>query len=156
VKYAFIQSHSQCHTITRLCQVLGVSCSSYYAWRNRPENDRTQENHRLTSKIAYFHQASRGTYGSPRIYQDLLASGEQVGVNRVARLMRQTGIASKMTQHFVMTTGSKHTLTPAPDRLQRRFRTAHENTACKKPGQRAIFSIIRNNCSLAPILPKEQ
>lgn len=129
MKYAFIQSHSREHKIIRMCEALGVSCSGYYAWLNRPESQRSKENRRLVTKIAYFHGASRGTYGSPRIHQDLLASGERVGVNRVARLMRQTRIQSKMAQQFVITTDSKNTLEPAPDRLQRRFHTTAENIA---------------------------
>jgi putative transposase len=47
--------------------------------------------------------------------------GERVGVNRVARLMRQHGIQSKMNKKFVTTTDSKNTLKPAPDRLKRQF-----------------------------------
>jgi transposase InsO family protein len=54
----------------------------------------------LTEKIAAFHKASRETYGSPRIHQDLVASGERVGVNRVARLMKRQGIQSKVARKF--------------------------------------------------------
>ena len=77
----------------------------------------------------HFHQASRCTYGSPRIHRDLLAAKETVGVNRVARLMNQAGIQSKMARKFVITTNSKNTLQPAPDRLQRDFKPMRENQA---------------------------
>lgn len=73
------------------------------------------------SKIKLCHQASKEIYGSPRIHQDLVDMGEQVGVNRVARLMNQHGIQSKMAKKFVVTTDSKNTMQPAPDRLKRAF-----------------------------------
>ena len=46
---------------------------------------------------------------------------DRVGVNRVARLMKQHGVQSKMAKKFVITTDSKHTQQPAPDRLKRQF-----------------------------------
>ena len=129
MKYAFIREHSQVYPVVRLCQVLEVSSSGYYAWCDRPESPRAQQNRRLTTKIAVFHRASRGIYGSPRIHRDLVDSGEQVSVKRVARLMRMQGIQSKMARRFVITTDSKNTLTAAPDRLQRHFAVEEKNRA---------------------------
>jgi transposase InsO family protein len=100
---------------------LEVSSSGYYDWRDRPQSARAKQNRRLATKIKVFHKASRETYGSPRIHRDLVDSGERVGVNRVARLMNRQGIQSKMARKFVITTDSKNTLQPAPDRLQRKF-----------------------------------
>lgn len=121
MKYAFIRAHSTQHSISRLCQALGVSPSGYYAWRARPESARAKQNRRLVTKISLFHKASRETYGSPRIHRDLVDAGEKVSVNRVANLMRKHGIQSKMARKFVITTHSKHTMSPAPDRLKRHF-----------------------------------
>ena len=129
MKYAFIREQSPMHAVTRLCQVLGVSVSGYYDWRDRPMSATAKANQRLLTRIRCFHQASRCTYGSPRIHQDLLASGEQVSRPRVARLMRRAGIQSKMAKKFVITTDSKNTRSPAPDRLQRAFRVASQNNA---------------------------
>jgi transposase InsO family protein len=123
VKYAFIRAHSTQHKVTQLCQALEVSSSGYYDWRDRPESARTKENRQLATKIRLFHKASREIYGSPRIHGDLVDAGEQVGVNRVARLMSQQGIQSKMARKFVITTDSKNTQQPAPDRLKRQFST---------------------------------
>jgi putative transposase len=121
VKYAFIRSHSKEHKTSRLCHVLDVSVSGYYAWRDRPESARAQSNRALMASIDGFHKASRRTYGSPRIHRDLQACGERVGVNRVAQLMRRHGVQSKMAKKFVITTDSKNTLSPAPDRIRREF-----------------------------------
>lgn len=121
MKYAFIRDHSTDYSITRLCQVLEVSSSGYYDWLDRPESQRAKQNRQLVTKISLFHKASNGIYSSPRIHRDLVESGEEVGVNRVARLMSQNDIQSKMARKFVITTDSKNTLQPAPDRLKRDF-----------------------------------
>lgn len=115
--------------MTRLCELLEVSSSGYYDWIDRPESTRHRENRELTQKIAYFHQRSRGIYGSPKIHKDLLAEGEHCGVNRVARLMQKADIQSKLARKFVITTDSKNTLAPAPDLLQRHFETEQQDDA---------------------------
>ena len=121
MKYAFIRDHSTNYSVTRLCQVLEVSSSGYYDWRERPESARAKENRQLVTKISLFHKASREIYGSPRIHRDLVGSGENVSENRVARLMHKNDIKSKMARKFVITTDSKNTMQPAPDRLMRNF-----------------------------------
>lgn len=121
MKYAFIREHSNDYSIIRLCQALEVSPSGYYDWRDRPESVRAKQNRHLATKIALFHKASRGIYGSPRIHRDLVEAGEAVGENRVARLMRVNDIKSRMARKFVVTTDSKNTMQPAPDRLKRHF-----------------------------------
>ncbi|NIP24410.1 MAG: IS3 family transposase [Gammaproteobacteria bacterium] len=121
MKYVFIHQHREEYTITRMCDVLEVSTSGYYDWIDRPESARSRENRRLTDKIAYFHQRSRGIYGSPKIYKDLVEDGELCSINRVARLMQALDIQSKLARKFVITTDSKNTLAPAPDLLKRDF-----------------------------------
>ena len=129
MKYAFIHSRRRYHPVSRLCSVLNVSSSGYYAWIGRPPSERQKTNQRLVTKIRCYHRASRGTYGSPRIHSDLRAEGEVVSRQRVARLMREQGIQSKMAKRFVITTNSKGTTAPAPDRLQRRFTPPDKNRA---------------------------
>jgi len=129
VKYAFIKNQRQRYPLTRLCTVLSVSTSGYYDWLDRPVSTTERNNRSLLTKLRCFHQASRQTYGSPRLHQDLIAAGEHVSVNRVARLMQSAGIQSKMAKRFVITTNSKNTLAPAPDRLKRLFRTSKPNQA---------------------------
>jgi len=129
VKYAFIRENHQAHDIRRMCAVLDVSTSGYYDWVERPESERSKDNRRLVTHIKCHHQASQRIYGSPRIHQDLVESGECVGVNRVARLMKQENIQSKVAKKFIVTTQSKHSMKPAPDRLKRHFQTDERNIA---------------------------
>jgi putative transposase len=75
-----------------MCRVLGVSPSGYYAWVNREPSARARKDAELSEKIRSYHQASRGTYGVPRIHADLADEGIRVGRKRVARLMRAAGL----------------------------------------------------------------
>ena len=129
MKYAFIEAQSRHHKVVRLLAALDVSGSGYYAWRARPVSLRAIENRQIATQIRVFHKASRETYGSPRLHKDLVESGIPVGVNRVARIMRAHGIKSKMAGKFVVTTNSKNTLSPAPDRLQRQFDVSQHDKA---------------------------
>jgi len=129
MKYTFIKAHCAQHKVIRLCEVLEVSTSGYYDWLDRPESQRSREDRRLAAEIEQYHQASRQIYGSPRIFKDLREAGETCGVNRVARVMRQHGIQSKIARKFVVTTNSKHTLAPAPDLLKREFTVPRPDTA---------------------------
>ena len=76
-----------------MCELLQVSRSGYYAWRTRPVSQREMANQQLLEKIEAAYAASRGCYGSPRIYEEVKAE-ISCGLNRVARLMRQHGIDS--------------------------------------------------------------
>ena len=73
-------------------RVLGVSPSGYYAWLERRPSRRAQENEALTKLIAEIHEASRGQYGARRVRADLLASGNKLSRQGVARRMRTLGL----------------------------------------------------------------
>ena len=122
MKCRFIWLWRQRYPVRLLCRVLGVSRSGYYAWCRRPVSRRTQANRRLVVAIRVAHTASRGTYGSPRIYAELRAQGERCGRHRVARLMRQHGIRAKQARRFRVTTDSAHGRPVAPNLLARHFR----------------------------------
>lgn len=79
-----------------MCRFYGVTRAGYYAWRLRGPSRRTLENDRLLTAIRRAHEASRGTYGSPRIYRQLQNQGEVAGENRIARLMRGSGIKARV------------------------------------------------------------
>jgi len=108
------------HPIRSLCAVLEVSSSGYYDWvaRQTQPGPRAQENVRLAAQILQIHQASRQTYGSPRIQFELSQTGQVHGRNRIARLMRQQNLCGRVKGRFrVRTTDSNHDQPIAPNRL---------------------------------------
>jgi transposase InsO family protein len=88
-------AHAGEFPVRRMCQVLRVSPSGYYDWLKRPPSQRQQANAQLLEVIRREHEASRQTYGSPRIHAALKQQGVQVGRKRVARLMQAHGLVGK-------------------------------------------------------------
>ncbi len=81
------------HPIRVMACVLGVSASGFYDWRDRQPSDRQRGDAALLRRIRTIHAVSHGTYGAPRVHAELRAEGVQIGRKRVARLMREAGIA---------------------------------------------------------------
>ncbi len=79
-----------------MCRLYGVTRAGYYAWRSRERSERERENAKLAQRIRVVHRRSRGTYGSPRVYQALRKQGCGAGENRVARVMRAQGIKARV------------------------------------------------------------
>ena len=105
-----------------VCQVLDVTRSGYYAWRDRPRSRRQARRAELVKRIRRAHQDSRCTYGSPRITVELKDRGVEVCENTVAKYMREDGVRVKPQRRFVpRTTDSAHGHPIAPDRLARDF-----------------------------------
>jgi transposase InsO family protein len=110
-----------------MCEVLNVTRSGYYAWRNRPPSQREMANQRLVKQIRAIHQDSYGTYGSPRVFHALLALGMKCSKNRVARLMRRYGIRAKQTRRYKVTTKRNKAHPVAPNLLKRDFTAERPN-----------------------------
>ena len=125
--YEFVEREKAQHAVTRLCRVLGVSPSGYYAWRQRPPSARAQADAVLREQITVIHAQSRQTYGAPRIHADLRAGGTRCGRKRVARLMRAAGIHGCHRRRTVVTTIRADSSAAAEDLLQRQFVAAAPN-----------------------------
>jgi putative transposase len=104
-----------------MCRILGVSPSGYYAWDHRPPSRRRIEDEKLTLAIKEWHAQSRGTYGAPRILEDLREQGWRVGRKRVARLMRAAGLRGVCRRKWVTTTVRDLRVRPAEDLVHRQF-----------------------------------
>ena len=104
------------------CRVLGVSTSGYYRWRGHPDGKRAARRAELAEQIRVVHEASRRTYGAPKIRAELLKRGVKLNRKTVARIMRASSIRSKVARRFkVRTTDSHHAHPVAPNVLDRRF-----------------------------------
>jgi putative transposase len=120
--FQFVEREKAIYSVTRLCHILGVSTSGYYAWRTRKPSDRDVANAALADTIVEIHKASRGTYGSPRIHEELTKGMNLTcSKNRVARLMRQIGIRGVHRRHLRGTTRRDESQEPSPDLVNRQF-----------------------------------
>ena len=113
--------------VQRLCKVLGVSQSGYFAWRRRPASSRQREDLVLLAHIRSAFALSNETYGSPRMTRELQESGLRVGRRRTARLMRENGLKARQKRRFKRTTDSHHPLPIAPNLLDQDFSAERPN-----------------------------
>lgn len=116
-----MRANQAVYSVRRMCHLLGVSASGYYAWSRRPRSKRAQSNQELLAFIRAVHERSRGTYGAPRIHAELVASGTRVGRHRVARLMRAAGLQGASRRRWALTTMRDSKARPAPDLVERNF-----------------------------------
>ena len=107
-----------------MCRLLEVSRSAFYSWRKRIRpSARELQDEVLLEAIIKAHQESRGTYGSPRVYQQLKRDGFDVCESKVERLMRAAGISGVVKKKYKATTNSNHNDRVAANILNREFGT---------------------------------
>ena len=136
MKYAWIGKNKATWPITLACEVLGVSASGYFdhqrrrgqASPSRPGGTRVS-NEALLAHIRAIQDETKGEYGWPRVWKELLARGVRVGKDRVQRLMRAHGIKARGKRKFVVTTDSRHNLPIAENLLARDFSPAAPDQA---------------------------
>lgn len=126
MKHQFIDTNKAQYPVRRLCSVLQVSVSGYYAACSRPPSIRSLRSKGLTERIKVIHHASRATYGAPRVHAELVVQGESCSKNTVARLMRKAAIVPKTVRRFRVTTDSRKTKA-SPNLLGRAFTAAKPN-----------------------------
>ena len=129
MRYKYIREHREEFSVKRMCQLLGVTRSGYYAWQPDQAGPRALENRVLVEQIRVEYKISRQTYGSPRIWACLRRQGLSCGRHRVARLMRREGIhPQKRHRRYPVTTQRQPGVIPAPNRLNQDFFAAQANT----------------------------
>ena len=129
MRYPYIREHRQEYSVKRMCQLLGVTRSGYYAWQAEKAGVRVLENQVLMEHIRHEYKTSRQTYGSPRIWASLLRRGVVCGRHRVARLMRRAGISPQKRHKWrPVTTQRQPGVIPAPNYLNQDFSANSANT----------------------------
>lgn len=124
----FIEQEKANHSVKRMCYVLGVSRSGYYAWCGRALSKRRQADAALTETITMIHQQSRGIYGAPRIHAELRYTHQiYCSRKRVARLMRDAGLLGVHRRKYQGTTQRNPKRDPYPDRVKRHFHAEAPN-----------------------------
>jgi putative transposase len=127
VRFQLIDAAKEEFPVQRLCKVLGVSQSGYFAWRNRPACQRQREDLVLLAHVRSAFALSNETYGSPRLTRELQDQGLSVGRRRTARLMRENGLKARRPRRFKRTTDSLHAFPIAPNLLEQDFAAERPN-----------------------------
>ena len=127
MKYAWIAGERTRFPIARLCTLLEVSRSGFYAWQHRPVSARARRDAQLVVALHASYAHHRGKYGRPRLTRDLREAGYAVNPKRVRRLMLHEGLAARRRRRFVRTTDSRHALPVAPNLLERDFNASAPN-----------------------------
>ena len=104
MKFAFIDAEKASFPISRMCHVLGVGQSGFFAWQDRLACRRQQQDMIYLAHIRTAFALSNGTYGSPRMHRDLVDEGHEIGRRRTARLMRENQLIARQKRRFKRTT----------------------------------------------------
>lgn len=114
------------------CRYFGVSRSSYYYWQKSKKLVSLETKSKVKAAIKKSFESSKGTYGAPRIYRELVAIGLHASENTIAKYMREMGLDARLKKKYrVMTTDSKHSDPVAP----RLFKVEDDDVLPQKPGE---------------------
>ncbi len=119
--FKLLEAERARYSVPRLCRMLGVSRSGYYAWRSRPPSERARFDAVLWEKIETIHRNSRAIYGAPRTHAELRALGIRCGRKRVARLMRRAKLKGCLRGRRMKTAHRIALQQAAPDLVGRNF-----------------------------------
>ena len=127
MRFTFIDQYDGKLNQNDLCALLEVTDRGYRAWRGRPISQRQRDDMVILAHIREQHRLSLGSYGRPRMTQELQEQGLEVGHRRVGRLMQQNGIKVVRTHKYKATTDSAHNFNIAPNLLDQDFTATAPN-----------------------------
>jgi transposase InsO family protein len=103
------------------CRALGVSQAWLYKWRHGDASLRRARRRALTALVVALFGRHRGSYGSPRITDDLQAMGWRVSVNTIAQIMAEQHLVARAKRRRRALTKPDQSARKAPDLLRRDF-----------------------------------
>ena len=119
--YPFIEAEKACRrNVKRACELLKVCRAAFYQHLAGPSR-RDQQDAELASQIHAVHEDSKGRYGAPRVHAGLRRQGRRHGRKRIARLMRQAGIAGRAPKRWKKTTIPDPAAAARADLIRRDF-----------------------------------
>lgn len=124
-RFQFVADHRDTFEVKRLCTLVEVERSSYYAWEQARDGReaRAAADAALAAKIRAMHEADN-TLGAPRVTAELndgVADEQRVNHKRVARVMRANDIRGYCKRRKVSTTVPEPAEQKVPDLLKRDF-----------------------------------
>ncbi|APT35008.1 transposase (plasmid) [Methylobacterium phyllosphaerae] len=81
MRFRLVDAAKKDFPVARLCKVLDVSPSGYFAWKNRPASTRQREDLVLLAHVRSAFTLSHETYGSPRMTHELREQGLAAGLS---------------------------------------------------------------------------
>jgi transposase InsO family protein len=127
-RFQFVADHRNAFEVKRLCQIIGIARSSFYAWADAAEGRaaRAAADQQLAERIRAVHTEHRSNraYGAPRVTAELndgAGPADRVNHKRVARVMAAHGIAGIRLRRRVRTTVPEPADEQVPDLLERDF-----------------------------------
>ena len=127
MRYAFIKQHEQEHSVRRMCKVMQLHPSGYYAWKAAPQSLRAKDDQRLLGLLKQAWLESGGVYGYRKLTLDMRDLGERCGKHRVARLLKLEGLRSQTGYSRRPGLRGGKPAVVAPNHLQRQFKVAQPN-----------------------------
>ena len=127
MRFCFIAKNEGFLPVQRLCEIMDVSPRGYRAWKARPMSKTQRADMVVLAHIRQQFALSLGSYGRPRMAEELRELGLAVGERKVGRLMRENAITVKRNKKFKATTDSNHSFNIAPNLLDRDFYAEHPN-----------------------------
>lgn len=121
MQYAWIDGARDTYPLAVLCRVLSVSTSGFADWKSCDGPTRWLPDEQLLALIRSIHAEVKGSYGSPRMLEELKARGFPASKGRVRRLMQAHGIRARHKHRYKATTNSMHKLPVADNLLDRQF-----------------------------------
>ena len=122
MRFRLIDEEAARHPVSLLCNVLGVTRAGYYAWKRRPASRHATADAALKVVIRQIYDGAFGIYGAPRIHAELADEhGIRTSRKRVARLMRELGVAGVSRRRTRRTTIPDAACAAAPDLVNRVF-----------------------------------
>ena len=130
-RFQFVADHQDAFEVKRLCELVEIERSSYYAWKAAApgREARATADVELAERIRAIHDDDN-TVGAPRATAELndgAPAEERVNHKRVARVMREHGIAGYQKKRRVKTTIPEPSGQKVPDLLKRDFTAEAQN-----------------------------
>jgi putative transposase len=129
MRYKLIDTNKAAMSVDRMCRMMAVSVSGYYAWKDRKPSLHQCYDVVLAANIRAQFATSNQTYGAPRMHVELREEGLIAGRHRVARLMRENGLKAHQKRRFKKTTDSHHDCLIA-------FNVLDQDFTCDGPDQK--------------------
>lgn len=125
--YSFIEKHREEYRVNRMCEVLKVSKSGYYKWKEKVQSASQKKKEGALKLIKQIFYENREVYGSPRIQRILKKQGVPLSEKTVSNYMRELSLCATVPFHYTVTTQSNHEHPIYPNLLKRNFHADHPN-----------------------------